>query len=172
MFHVKPKPSNDVIDLEANKNKGGRPTKLTPELIASFADIMRRGNYAECACGINRISHDSYQRWIDQGEIDLSAGEIDTLQARFCVAVKEASALAEADAVAGMVHGGRNWVALATFLERRFRDRWGRSERVAITGANGGAVEHKQTIDMTGMTDAQLEAVAALYRQQTVTGNG
>lgn len=57
---------------------------------------------------------------------------------------------------------------LAIFLLKAHR-RNVYGERVALTGENGGPIETKTKLDLSGVTDEQLEALAALLQRQAIT---
>ena len=88
---------------DKQKDKGGRPTKCTPELIAEFVKLMLAGNYFECACAYCGIDESTGYRWLEWGgealqeaNFDLDAVPEETrAYATFCKSTQEASAKAE-----------------------------------------------------------------------------
>ena len=53
----------------------------------------------------------------------------------------------------------KNWAAAAWKLERLFPDRYGRAQRLEVTGKGGGPVEHQ--IDVRKMSDEELRKLAS-----------
>ena len=102
----------------------GRPGDLGDATkVATFLSAIRAGNYQEIACQLAGLSRKTIHDWKERG----NAGE--RPHAEFLAAVKQAEAEAEAEAVADMRIAGKLpqfWTARATFLERRFPDRWAR----------------------------------------------
>lgn len=110
-------------------NPPGRPTSLTPELQdAIVRDIRRTGAYVETVCQAHGICKKTFYNWKDRGE----TGEEPF--ATFLHAIKEAEALSEMDGIAQMKEGGKTWMGAAAWLERRFRQRWHRSDRIEHSG--------------------------------------
>nr|PZN07741.1 MAG: hypothetical protein DIU64_11805 [Caldicoprobacter oshimai] len=100
----------------------GRPSKLTPEVQEKICNAIRAGNYYEAACAYAGIDYSTFRRWIIKGEKAKSGKYYD-----FCEAVKKAEYEAEMRLVAmWQKHMPDNWQAIATFLERRFPERWAR----------------------------------------------
>ena len=70
---------------------------------------------------------------------------IDSEYSHLYLAVLEAEAQAEVDAVVAIRTAfGADWRAAVAFLERRHTQRWGRTNRVELTGAEGGPVQLAQ----------------------------
>lgn len=106
----------------------GRPSKLTPRVHAAIVDAIRDGSYVETAAEAGGISKATFYHWMERGEAD-EAGEFSD----FFYAVRAASAQAEIDAVRQLrAAAERSWQAAVAFLERRFPERWGRSERTDV----------------------------------------
>jgi transposase-like protein len=116
---------------ELMKRKPTRPSHLTPEVAAKIVKTVREGNYISTACIAAGISRRTFYNWIDAAE----EGKPEHLE--FFNALKQAEAEAEIDAVRDMKKGGKRFLPSATLLERRWRDRWGRSDRVATEGQRG-----------------------------------
>lgn len=109
---------------------GGRPSKLTPQVKKKLLDAIRAGNYYEPACMYAGISYRSFRRWMDKGE-KAKSGEF----WQFCQEVKQAEAEAEARVVAmWQKQIPDSWQAARDFLERRYPDRWGRREKIDLSG--------------------------------------
>lgn len=100
----------------------GRPSKLTPEVQEKICNAIRAGNYYEAACAYAGIDYSTFRRWMIKGE-KTKKGKYH----EFCEAVKKAEYEAEMRLVAmWQKHMPDNWQAIATFLERRFPERWAR----------------------------------------------
>lgn len=102
--------------------KMGRPSKLTPEVQEKICNAIRAGNYYEAACAYAGIDYSTFRRWMVQGE-KAKSGKY----REFYEAVKKAEYEAEIRLVAmWQKHMPDNWQAIATFLERRYPERWAR----------------------------------------------
>ena len=100
----------------------GRPSKLTPEVQEKICQAIRAGNYYEAACAYGGIAYSTFREWMVRGEKDKSGK-----YREFMEAIKRAEYEAEARLVAmWQKHMPDNWQAIATFLERRYPERWGR----------------------------------------------
>ncbi len=99
-----------------------RPSKLTPEVTKRLTEAIRAGNYYEAACGYAGIGYSTFRAWMVRGE-KAKSGKY----REFVEAIKKAEHEAEVRMVAmWQKHMPENWQAIATFLERRYPDRWGR----------------------------------------------
>lgn len=100
----------------------GRPSKLTTEVQEKICNAIRAGNYYEAACAYAGIDYSTFRRWMVQGE-KAKSGKY----REFYEAVKKAEYEAEIRLVAQwQKHMPENWQAIATFLERRYPERWAR----------------------------------------------
>ena len=112
------------------KSKGGRPSKLTPEVQEKIITAIRAGNYAQVAAVYAGIGESTFYRWMAQGE-RAKAGRY----RRFWQAVKEAEGEAEVRAVAIIQKKmPEDWRAAMTYLERKHPKRWGR--RMDVTSGD------------------------------------
>jgi len=101
--------------------------KLTDAVRKSVCEAIACGNYVDVACEYAGISLSSYKRWMRQGATGREP------QAAFYRAVKAALPAAEVALVRewhDIALGSRDWKAIATLLERRYPERWARSERI------------------------------------------
>jgi len=134
----------------------GRPGKLTPELQKKICAYIAAGNYLITACRAVGIDKATYLHWLERAEVEATNGG--GIYNDFLIAVKEAEAKQEAAIVARLVDAsmpgvrkkvvrtdekggisteevetGGEWLAAATYLERRHPERYGRKDRTAIT---------------------------------------
>lgn len=106
------------------------PSKLTPELTKTFAQVIALGNYPTVACQIVGIHISTYRLWMRRGE---DAYEETSPFRQFYTAVKEAEAISEGFAVEKWrKHMGTNYKAARDFLARRFSSRWGPTYKITI----------------------------------------
>lgn len=96
-------------------------TKFSLDLQAKVVQALQLGMYITEACAAVGINKGTYFDWLKKGKKGLKPYEA------FLEATDEAAALAEADALKKIRKGEPNWQAQAWFLERRHRDRWGRT---------------------------------------------
>ena len=134
----------------------GRPTKLTKELIEEIAQYLRAGNYIETTAALVGIHRDSIYEWLKRGnaEIDrVSKSNRSRIRKReeifveFTDTVKKAQAQSEAMLV-GLIGQAaqKNWTAAAWRLERKYPDKWGRTERNVATAQDDPVKELAQQI--------------------------
>jgi len=107
-----------------SNNPNGRPTILTEALAAEAAALVREGHYIETVANALRIGKSSFYRWLEQGEADHLAGNVDSAHALFWDAVKGAEAWAEIGNTREWKESGAFWAKHATFAERRWPTRW------------------------------------------------
>ena len=115
----------------------GRKTKLTPELQVEICDVLRAGNYIDAACAYVGIHEATYHEWVKRGE----QGE--PLYADFREAVTKARSESELRNVQNINRAASSgqWQASAWFLERSHPRKWGRMQKLELTGAEGGPIE-------------------------------
>jgi transposase len=111
--------------------------KLTGDLIERITRLIGDGNYIEVACAAVGIGKTTFYRWLERGEKAETGVYRD-----FWNAVKKAEAESESKYV-GVIRDAANsgtWQAAAWWLERRYPDRWGKKDQMALTGKDGGAL--------------------------------
>lgn len=118
-----------------------RPSKLTPEVQKRLVEAIKAGNYYEAACGFAGIHYSTFREWMIRGE-KAKSGKF----REFYEAIKKAENEAEVRMVAQwQQHMPENWQAIATFLERRYPDRWGRN-RLDVNMKHSGDIEVEITV--------------------------
>lgn len=122
--------------------RGGRPSLLTPELIAEVATFLPRALYTSTVCGVLGISRQSWYYWMRRGEKesrrlerrpDAVPRESEAIYLEFFVAVRRSLAEAAIEAVAVIREAAHtHWQAAAWLLERRYPERWSIQRRELI----------------------------------------
>jgi transposase-like protein len=131
-------------------------TKLTPDRQARITEALAQGNYIETAARYSGVSPQVFYKWMSRGNeerqrigdgADPTPGE--EIYVEFVEAVEKARSQAEMRNV-GLIQKAAvdgTWQAAAWYLERSYPKRWGRSDRVEHTGADGGPVEVSVSMD-------------------------
>lgn len=124
-----PKSKMPAVRKNLPKRRPGRPTKLTPETQAKICDAIRAGNYLETSAAFAGIDKSTLYAWLRKG-----AAAKRGIHVEFSRAIEKAMADAEARDVAliGKAAADGTWQASAWRLERKYPDRWGRTERHRI----------------------------------------
>ena len=114
-----------MAETQLVPRKMGRPAtiSLDPAIKERILEYVEQGNYIETVFRAAGISDENFWQWQDKAERG------DPLFVEFMRLLKIAEAKAEMESVAKMKASGQQFVGNATFLERRHRDRWGRSEK-------------------------------------------
>ena len=102
--------------------KPGRPTLATPELIEKACSLLARGLHLEEVADRCGIHPETLRLW----RRDESAW--------FFGPLKEAEDKAEDRWLQAVESGDDKWQSRAWLLERRFRSRWGRNDKVEVRG--------------------------------------
>lgn len=119
--------------LEAREGRGGL-SKLTVEVIEVLLKHLKDGVHPETACRLAGITERTLHNWVDRGMEDLKAQQ-PTEYVTFLLQMWEAEATSEADMVAKWKrHFDKDWRAIATFLERRYPERWAKRNETKVTG--------------------------------------
>lgn len=111
-----PSESTEVRELEVvrieEKNKGGRPPKLTEARFVRILQLIREGNVNTAACRIERIDYSTWRDHINQKP---------EWRSRLAEAEKIRDEVWR-DHALEMVKSAmpRNWVAAMTYLERKY----------------------------------------------------
>jgi hypothetical protein len=117
---------------------------LTPEIQNRLCAKLRAGNHRQQAAVLCGIARRTFYRWLELGEQESETGG---KHYDFLCAVERAEAVAESRklrvvsrAAYGDKKHGPDWKAALAFLERRFPDRWARTERHEVSGKDGGTI--------------------------------
>jgi transposase len=103
--------------------RGGRPTKLTPDVAACICRMLRRGLYIETAVAFAGLSRSTFYYWMKKARHDKNS-----VYGKFSDTVAREMAHAEVRDLAIIEQAAKTkWKAAAWRLERRFPARWGRS---------------------------------------------
>lgn len=141
--------------------RGGRPPKLTPEVQERICQALRAGNYRNVAARFAGVSVSALKEWYRDGK-SLSAKGRKGPHLDFYRAVNKAEADAEILVVGQLMkaaqHDSR---AMAFWLERKHPGRWGRTDRLKVTGKGDGPVE----LEVTNTTETARKLKEALLRK-------
>jgi len=131
-----------------------RPTKLTPETKDKIIQAIAAGNYQETAAKYAGINPNTFYTWMKLGENKKGK----PAYREFREAVEKARAQAEVRNVALIQQAGQDgsWQAAAWYLERSYPTRFGRHNRVEVTGANGAAVQIDLSVEELDKRVAEL----------------
>lgn len=129
--------------------KLSRPTELTPDVADRVAQFVRAGNWPETAAVAAGVSVRSFYRWMSRGQkAEQTAHEDEPIEPseepyrQFWQQVKRAESESEAFAVGYLMKSMPTTpTAVLSWLERRFRDRWSRMERIQHAGAGDGPIQ-------------------------------
>jgi hypothetical protein len=145
--------------METPVRKGGRPSKLTPEVQEKLCTAIRGGNFLDTAAAYAGVHRDTLREWLRRGA-RASSG----IYRAFLEAVEKAHADAEARDVAliAKAAAGGNWQAAGWRLERRFPERWARRSQCQVE-AN---VNHT----MKGSADDAIQQLTRLLAAETAEG--
>lgn len=128
--------------------KRGRKPKLTPEVQERLINALLAGNYVETACEYAGISRSIYYSWLAEAEKPRAKKEFLELKD----AVGKARAEAEMRNVSKIQKAADkgSWQAAAWWLERSHSKKWGRQQKVELSGLDGAPI------------DVQIDAKTAL----------
>jgi transposase len=126
----------------------GRKTILTKELIHKFERLLSAGNYVVTTCGTLGVSQSAYYDWLKKGETAKNG-----LYAEFENAVKRAEHIAEAKWMYEISQDNA-WQSKAWLMERRYPERWGRKDNLALAHSGDLKVSF---IPVETLTDEEWE---------------
>lgn len=138
-----------------------RAPKLSVELIAYCAGIVRSGNMPEVAFQLASVPPRLSSTWLKRGRNDRAADR-ESLYADLVTAIERAEAECEAEDIYRLrEHGRQTWTALAWRLERQYPDRYAQRKRI------DGKVEHSMLpmIDWDRLTAAETRTLVELLRK-------
>jgi len=134
---------SEATKILGKTNPGGRPTKFTDDAKSKILMALRAGNFIEVSAAFAGVSKETYYDWVGQGMAQESGPFRE-----FSDSCAEAIAYAEVKSLQRIDKAGeKDWKAEAWRLERRFLNRWGRSEAKTVTVETGeGEKKTKVTI--------------------------
>ena len=154
---VKPPTHNSAVELpppswSAHLRKLDDPVRRSMLLHA-----LCTGSGRNAACRYAGISHQQFKEYLSL-DLDFLDQVESAEQARAVHSVQRILDIGEGAAVG-------DWRALAWFLERKFPDEWGRRDRLAVTGKDGGPLQVQdlsETFDLTRLSDHEYGVLKAL----------
>ena len=115
----------------------GRKPKLNKMVIKRLEEALLAGNYIETACDYAGINRATFYKWMAEAE---KPGAKPLLR-ELSDTVSQARAQAEMRNVLRVQKAAdESWQAASWWLERSFPQRWGRHQRVELSGANGAPI--------------------------------
>ena len=159
------------------KEKHGN-SKFTPEIAEKIIRSIRMGNYVDVAALCAGASRERLKEWLFKGANGHRTYKQFTQDIQQAIAESEQRDLSLIDMAA--IQGF--WQAAAWKLERKFPNRWGKIQKVEMTGVEGGPIETITKMDLGKLNLDQLRQLreivsTALETTQTsgivpANGNG
>ena len=122
------------------KKRGGRPD--SEDKLYKVLEGIKAGMSYEGACGVARVTYNTFLNWKKRGEKETSGKYF-----KFFQELQYAEAIAEAEMLKKLKEDpDTKWVAWR--LERRFPSRWGKTEHVRqeISGPEGQPIQTETKI--------------------------
>lgn len=123
-------------------DKGGRKTKLTPQIIEDFARILSTVLYLETVGDYLGVERTTWRKWLKRGAAEVARlhkpGEVpnkrEELFVQFFHTVKKARAEGEFCHLSTLRKASQEkWQAAAWILERRYPEKWGQKTHLDAT---------------------------------------
>ena len=163
----------------SKKPVGRKPLLIRkPEIVSRLVMAIQAGNYVNVALQYAGISHGSFYAWLERGERERQRIELEAEKGKdvepakdeapyleFMEAIKKAESEAEVAAVAAIRKSfGKNWLAAMTYLERKYPDRWGRSEKRFNMNLNADL----DKVDLSKLNRQDLNELERILAKTTV----
>jgi hypothetical protein len=150
-----------------------RPTELRPEFADRVAQLIRAGNFPETAAVAAGVSGRTFYRWMARGEQAEDALQRGRKVKRseepfwqFWQQVKRAERESEAIIVGYVMKSMPTTpTAAIALLERRFRDRWSRTERREVTGDGGGPIQVESATQVESPGERIMREAERVHRR-------
>jgi len=133
-----------------------RPTKLTPEVATGIVTLLEHAVHPEVAAGSYGVAVSTFYEWLERGEAIDSRRPADPLYIDFAERVRAAEYKAESALVGLAIAKVKTTADAVLVLERRFRDRWQRTEEVTINLRR----EAERIAEATGLDASEIQAEA------------
>lgn len=133
-----------------------RPTKLTPEVASGIVSLLEHAVHPEVAAGAFGVAVSTFYAWVQRGEDRDERYPADPLYIEFSDAVRAAEYKAESSLVSLAISKVKTTGDAVLLLERRFRERWQRTEEVTINLRR----EAERIAEATGLDAAEIQAEA------------
>lgn len=131
--------------------------------LADFLDALTSGLYMREACALVGVSTQTVYSTLRTGKIDLKAHREDTPEAQFAINVQQAMATAERDSLTRIRTASAInpafWAADAWFLERRYPEKYGRKDRVAMEHSGDVGFSVTAKIDLREVSGDVADAI-------------
>jgi len=142
----------------------GRPPKLNDETHEIIIMALRAGNYLEVAAAHAGVHRETVFAWLRKGK-EQSSG----IYHNFHHAVTRARAAAEIRDVANLAKAGsEDWRASAWRLERKHPDRWGKQDKLELSGPDGEPITTQARIDPRSLSDEQLSQLRRMLKPKAI----
>lgn len=147
----------------------GRPTQLNEAMHKGIVEAVRGGLPITKAAALCGMHPDTVMKWqaigrkaqrmADDGE---EVPERMHRYARFSIDIEMARAEAQQVHLANIKNAAAdgNWTASAWYLERTDPANWGRKDRLALTGGDGGPIEVEHRVSPKDTLAEKLSAMA------------
>jgi transposase len=140
--------------------KGGRPSKLTPEIRKKLLDAIKAGNYYETACSYAGINYMTFRNWMKKGQQAKSGNYFE-----FFELVTRAESEAEARMVAQwQAQIPQDWRAARDFLARRHPERWAQQEKIDLEHSGEVIQKHEGELSITEKLIADPEFLSRVQQ--------
>jgi transposase len=167
-----------VNEIEPQETRG-RPRKLRmqPELTEELCGYLEKGLFLREACALAGVHNESVYSWMRKGVNDQNK-ELNTPEADFAGAVKRAMAKAEENALEGIRTAGQYpqfWAANAWYLERKFPEKYGKRDRVALEHSGHmamGVANLDKPLSERLEGDDKIEAAKRIAESLAILGSG
>ncbi len=160
------------VNVPAKKNRGGRPTKLTPEVSKRIVELVGAGNFPETACVAAGVARPTLRAWLKEAadlQQAVTDGKLRRLNAKqtalvgFLTEMEKAMGLAESMHVMLVAKAaGKDWRASAWWLERMAKAHWAPTlnvgGKIGLTGDDGGPVQIATWSDLAKFAEAGANA--------------
>jgi len=133
-----------------------RPSKLTPELATGIVTLLENAVHPEVAAGAFGVSLAAFSEWVARGEGTDPIRLSEPMYTEFAERVRTAEYKAESALVGLAIGKVRTTADAVLLLERRFRDRWQRTEEVTVNIRR----EAERIAEATGLNASEIQAEA------------
>jgi hypothetical protein len=131
------------------KHPGGRPSKMTPELVKELAGAIAEGLPDQFACNLVGINTDTLHDWRNSNE-------------EFSEVIKRSVAKRMLGRIKSIDRGSPGYQGTCWMLERRWPQHFARPElQVSMQVQHSGSIEH--TVQM--VAESELQRMSLLVRE-------